>query len=167
MSSLAGFPAVFEQTPAPSKLPVKTCLLTDLQHTLEAAMDKRIQKLLLVLITLALAVLPLRGAWSIVDFPATDTESHCAQMQHAMQDTSVIADMQQHESGDSAARNCEQGCDGSCCDDACSTCVPGTSAISNTLALTSEVSSTPHNKVIPVAFSGQIVIPLLRPPASL
>ena len=130
-------------------------------------MNKRIQKLLLVLITLALAALPLRGAWSIADFPATETESHCAQMQHAMQDTTAIADMQQHESGDSAARDCEQGCDGSCCDNACSTCVPGTSAISSTLTLSPEVTGQPHNEVIPAAFSGQIVIPPLRPPASL
>jgi len=129
-------------------------------------MDKRIQKLLLVLITLALVALPLRGAWSIADFPATDTESHCAQMQHA-QDTGPMADMQHPEYGADAARDCEQGCSGNCCDDTCNTCVPGTSAISSTLTLSPEVAGQPHNEVIPAAFSGQIVIPLLRPPASL
>ena len=130
-------------------------------------MDKRIQKLLLVLITLAMAALPLRGAWSIADFPVTDTESHCAQMQHTNEDTGSMAGMQHPESDTGAARGCEQGCDGTCCDDACNTCVPGTSAISGTLTLSPEVTGQPHNEVIPAAFSGQIVIPPLRPPASL
>lgn len=130
-------------------------------------MDKRIQTLLLVLIALALAVLPLRGAWSIVDFPATDTESHCAQMQHAIEDTGSMAGMQHPESDTGGTLDCEQGCDGSCCDDACNTCVPGTSAISSTLTLSPEVTGQPHNEVISAAFYGQIVIPPLRPPASL
>ena len=130
-------------------------------------MDRRLQKLLLVIITLALAIAPLRGAWAIPDIPATDNESHCAQKQHAIQDTGPMADMQHHESGTDPARNCEQGCDGSCCDDTCNTCVPGTSAISGTLALTPEVTRPPHNEVIPAAFSRHTVIPLLRPPVSL
>ena len=130
-------------------------------------MDKQIHKLLLVLITLAMAALPLRGAWSIANFPAADTESHCAQMQHTIEGTDSMAGMQHPGSGTGAARDCEQGCDGSCCDDACNTCVPGTSAISSTLTLSPEVTGQPHNEVIPAAFSGQIVIPLLRPPASL
>ena len=130
-------------------------------------MDRRLQKLLLVIITLALAIAPLRGAWAIPDIPATDNESHCAQMQHAIQDTGSMADMQQPESGTNPALDCEQGCDGSCCDDTCNTCVPGTSAISGTLTLIPEVAGQPHNEVIPVAFSGHTVIPLLRPPASL
>jgi hypothetical protein len=125
------------------------------------------QKLLLVLITLALAAMPLRGAWSIADIPATDSESHCAQMTHAIQDTGSMADMQHPEHGADAARDCEQGCSGNCCDGACNTCVPGTSAISNTLMLTPEPAGQPHNEIIPAAFSGHIVIPLLRPPASL
>lgn len=125
------------------------------------------QKLLLVLITLALAALPLRGAWSIADIPATDSEPHCAQMQHAIQDTVSMADMQHTEHGADSAQDCEQGCSGNCCDDTCNTCVPGTSAISSTLTLSPEVAGQPHNEVIPAAFSGQIVIPLLRPPASL
>ena len=167
MSSLAGLPAVFGQTPAIPSIAGKTCLFTDLQHTLVAEMDKRIQKLLLVLITLALAALPLRGAWSIADLPATETESHCAQMQHAIGDTGSMAGMQHPESGTGAALDCEQGCDGACCDDACNTCVPSTSAISSTLTLSPEVTGQPHNEVIPAAFSGQIVIPPLRQPASL
>lgn len=130
-------------------------------------MDKQIQKLLLILITLALAALPLRAAWSIADFPATDTESHCKQMQHASQDTLSMADMQHPEGSSGSDRDCEQGCNGNCCDDSCNTCVHGTSAISGTLTLSPGIAGQAQNEVIPAAFSGQIVIPLLRPPASL
>jgi hypothetical protein len=130
-------------------------------------MDKRMQKLLLVLITLALAALPLRGAWSIPDIAATDTESHCAQMQHASQDTGSMAGTQQPDHGADADRDCEQGCNGNCCDDSCNTCAVGTTAISGTPTLTPEVTVQTHKAIIPVAIAGQIVIPLLRPPAAL
>jgi hypothetical protein len=121
-------------------------------------MDSRMQKLLLVILALALAASPLRGAWAMPDIPATDSETHCAQMQHSMQDDVTMG---------ASDPDCKQGCDGSCCDDSCSACVPGTSAISGTLTLAAEVTAAQHNKIIPAAFSGRTVIPPLRPPASL
>jgi hypothetical protein len=130
-------------------------------------MDKRMQKLLLIFITLALAALPLRGAWSIPNTPATDSESHCAQMQHASQDTLSMADMQHPQDSTGPDRNCQQGCNGSCCNDTCNTCVHGTSIIFGTLTLLPEIPGQLHDEIIPAAFSGQTVKPLLRPPASL
>jgi hypothetical protein len=95
------------------------------------------QKLLLLFLTLALAIAPLRGAWAIADIPVAMSESHCAQ------------------------------CDGGCCDDSCNNCVHVTSGISKTLTLTPAVTGPPHTLTIPVSFSVRTVIPLLRPPASL
>jgi hypothetical protein len=117
-------------------------------------MDKRMQKLLLVILTLALAIAPLRAAWSIPDSPATDTESHCAQMQ-------------QQEPDAGSAEDCKQGCDGACCDDTCNACVHGTITISGFLTVIPGITGTQHNEITPVIFTGRTVSPLLRPPASL
>ena len=81
----------------------------------------RLQKLLLVLITLALAIAPLRGAWALPDIPAVDNESHCAQMQHAIPD--IVSMVSMSHDNDAGAPDCKQDCNGSCCDDTCSTCV--------------------------------------------
>jgi hypothetical protein len=112
------------------------------------------QKLLLVILTLALAIAPLRAAWAIPDSPATDTESHCAQML-------------QQESDAGSDHDCKQDCDGACCDDTCNACVHGTSTISSFLTVLPGITGTQHNEIIPVIFTGRTVSPLLRPPASL
>jgi hypothetical protein len=119
-------------------------------------MDRRMQKLLLLFLTLALAIAPLRGASAIADIPVTMSESHCAQ-----------SDIQHQDTGASSAHNSKQGCDGGCCDDSCNNCVHVTSGISKTLTLTPAVTGPPHAITIPVSFSVRTVIPLLRPPASL
>ena len=118
--------------------------------------------LLLLIVTLALATAPLRGAWAIPDIPATGTESHCAEMQQAM------ADMQQPAAGaDHSDHDCKQGCDGACCDASCSACAAGTSALSSTTAVMPDITGSPQHRIIPVNFYQRTVIPLLQPPASL
>ncbi|HAJ92584.1 MAG TPA: hypothetical protein DCO71_08235 [Gammaproteobacteria bacterium] len=124
-------------------------------------MDRRLQKLLLVLITITLAITPLRGAWAIADSPATDSGSHCDQMQ----DTESMADMQ-HDNHAGSAPDSKQDCNGSCCDDSCSTCVHGSSAISSYHTVTAGVTDAPINTIFPVTFTGRTVTPLLRPPTS-
>lgn len=119
-------------------------------------MDKRAHKFLLLLLTLALAIAPLRGAWAIADIPVAEIASHCAQL-----------DMQHQDTGTGAAHDCKQGCDGACCDDSCNSCVHVTSGISNSLTLTAAITAPPHDITPPVSFSIRTVIPLLRPPASL
>ena len=114
------------------------------------------QKLLLLFLTLALAIAPLRGALAIVDIPVTMSESHCAQ-----------ADIQHQDTGASSTHDSKQECDGACCDDSCNNCVHVTSGISKTLTLAAAVTGPPHAITIPVSFSVRTVIPLLRPPASL
>jgi hypothetical protein len=125
-------------------------------------MNRRMHKLLLLIVTLALATAPLRGAWAIPDIPATGTESHCAEMQQAM------ADMQQPATGaDHSAHDCKQDCGGACCDDSCNACAQGTSAISSTTTVMPDITGTLQNMVIPVSFYKRTIIPLLQPPASL
>ena len=114
------------------------------------------QKLLLLFLTLALAIAPLRGALAIVDIPVTMSESHCAQ-----------SDIQHQDTGASSTHDSKQECDGACCDDSCNNCVHVTSGISKTLTLTPAVTGPPHTPAIPVSFSVRTVIPLLQPPASL
>lgn len=117
-------------------------------------MGRQTQKSILILIMLALAIAPLRGAWAIPDSPVTDTESHCAQMQQ-----------QAPEAGSDHDRN--HGCDGSCCDDTCNACVHGTSAISGFTTLIPGINGTPPDESVPVSFTGRTTSPPLRPPASL
>ena len=119
-------------------------------------MGKQTHKLLLLLLTLALAIAPLRGAWAIADIPVSETESHCAQL-----------DMQLQHTDTGSTHDCKQGCDGACCDDNCNNCVHASSGISNSLTLTAAITGPPHDTTLPESFSIRTVIPLLRPPASL
>ena len=119
-------------------------------------MGKQTHKLLLLLLTLALAIAPLRGAWAIADIPVAEIESHCAQL-----------DMQHQDTDTGSAHDCKQGCDGACCDDSCNSCVHVSTGISNSLTLTAAKTAPPHDITLPVNFSVRTIIPLLRPPASL
>ena len=119
-------------------------------------MDKQPHTLLLLLLTLALAIAPLRGAWAVAEMPVVEVESHCAQL-----------DMQLQDSGSGSAHDCKQGCDGACCDTGCDSCVHVTSAISNTLTLAPAVTGPPLTLNIPTNFTVRTIIPLLRPPSSL
>ncbi|MDB4409273.1 hypothetical protein N9235_00455 [Gammaproteobacteria bacterium] len=119
-------------------------------------MLKRLQKFLLILLTVSLAAAPLRSSWATPDIPATTPESHCAQL--ALQDT---------QSNNTDTKKCETGCDGSCCEGSCSSCIPASSAISAGLSLLPPVKTTSHQRISRVEFSGRSVIPLLRPPATL
>jgi hypothetical protein len=119
-------------------------------------MGKQTHKLLLLLLTLALAIAPLRGAWAIADIPVSETESHCAQL-----------DMQLQHTDTGSTHDCKQGCDGACCDDNCNSCVHASSGISNSLTLTTAKTAATHDTTLPESFSIRTVIPLLRPPAAL
>lgn len=128
-------------------------------------MYTRPHKLFLILLALALAVAPLRGAWAISVPDATESTSHCAQMD--MPTAGTPADMQQQDSATETGHSCEQGCTGACCDAACNACVHATSALSDTVIISLELHATPRDTMFPAAFPKRTVIPPLRPPASL
>ncbi|MDH3831821.1 MAG: hypothetical protein OEV12_07830 [Gammaproteobacteria bacterium] len=119
-------------------------------------MQKRFQKFLLIMLALALTIAPLRSAWAVPDIPATETESHCAQLE-----------IQAAASGTSESQHCKKDCNGSCCDASCNSCVPAASAISGSLALKTSINANTHDHAIRMEFSGRTVIPPLRPPATL
>lgn len=119
----------------------------------------------LILLALALAVAPLRGAWAISIPAATESTAPCHQMDMPAADTP--ADMQQQDSATETGHSCEQGCTGACCDAACSACVHAASALLNTVNITPELHATPRDTMLPAAFPKRTVIPPLRPPASL
>ena len=90
-------------------------------------MHRRLHTLLLILVTLCVAFAPLRGAWSLPEVTTSDTESHCAGMQHDMQQMDHDAGHGGDTGNDS--HKCKSGCNGSCCDKSCSTCLHATAAI--------------------------------------
>ena len=89
-------------------------------------MLRRLHKHLLLLITLAVAIAPLRGVWALPDAGITDSASHCTGMQHTLQP------MAQHAGHGSKAvgtpHKCKSGCNGACCDQNCSVCLHHTMA---------------------------------------
>ena len=128
-------------------------------------MHTQTHKWFLVMIALALAVAPLRGAWATSMPGNADTTPHCAQMDMQIADT--LAGMQQQDSAAETGQPCEQDCNGACCDGACNACAHGASTLSDTGIITPELHDTPLNEMFLVSFPERTVIPLLRPPASL
>jgi hypothetical protein len=128
-------------------------------------MHTRPHKWFLIMIALALAVAPLRGAWAMAIPAPTEGTSHCAQMD--MPTTATPADRQLQDSATETGHTCEQGCKGACCDGACKACVHAASALADTVIITPELHDTPRYTMVRVSFPKRTVIPPLRPPASL
>lgn len=119
-------------------------------------MDKRMHRLLLVLVTLALVISPLRGALAFPDLTALNGDDHCAQMPDG-----------KHSMADKQRDACDQGCGGDCCDGACNSCVHGSIALAGSAFV---IPETPDRLLIIRAapgFSARTHHPPLRPPISL
>ena len=123
-------------------------------------MHTRTHNWFLVLIALALAVAPMRAAWTISMSADTENPSHCAQMD-------MQTAMQQQDSATASGHNCEPGCSGSCCDAACSACAHGATILADCVISTPVLHDTPRHEWFLAAFPERTVIPPLRPPASL
>ena len=128
-------------------------------------MSKRTHKLLMVLLSLALTVSPLRGAWALPMTATADSESHCAQMQQDMNHADPVMGMNDRDTD--TGHPCNDDCNGSCCDDACTTCTPATPALSYTALVTPGTYKVLLNNITSDAFPERTVIPPLRPPAPL
>jgi hypothetical protein len=125
-------------------------------------MHRRLHKLLLLLVTLSVAFAPLRAAWALPEATTPDIESHCAGMQHDMQqmDHGTSHDGNTHNN----SHKCKSGCNGSCCDKSCSACLHATAAIPASVIV---LRATPdHEHDLPVAhnFSDRHLKPPLHPP---
>ena len=126
-------------------------------------MHTRLDKLVLLMVALALAVAPLRGTLA-APAEAVDEEmsSHCASMQHGDDLT------QMHHTDDSAAsdKSCPDGCNGDCCGIACSSCAPPVSALLDGNAPEAAIPHPPAPAATPIPFTDHTIHTLLGPPAS-
>jgi len=126
-------------------------------------MSRRLHKLLLVFIALALAVSPLRGALALSAMSAEDGVMHCTNMHDGMQTMDHMAAMQD-TTADNPGPGCDQGCDGDCCDGACKTCAHGSVALLATMAVMADLHDMPLKISVSQDVSGRTVLPPFRPP---
>lgn len=128
-------------------------------------MHRCLHTLLLILITFSVAIAPLRGAWALPDASTANTGSHCAGMQHDMQQMNHHAD--QRGKTDSQPHKCKSGCNGSCCDQGCTACLHATTAIPANVIILRD--SPAHMRGLPLAsnFPERHLKPPLRPPLAI
>jgi hypothetical protein len=121
------------------------------------------QQLLLLLITLALMVAPMRSSFSLPMAATADSTEHCAHLQDGMQGMHPAAGL--HDRAvDAADHGCDRGCAGDCCHGTCGTCMHATVALpAMTVAIGARYSSFLS---VPVShhFAGRTVHPPFRPP---
>jgi len=128
-------------------------------------MSKPARKLLLILLSLALAVAPLRGAWALPMTATADSAPHCAQMPHDMNHAGPVMGM--HDRNTGSGHPCNNGCNGRCCDGACTACTPATPALAYAAVVIPGAYRFFLNNLSPDTFPERTVIPPLRPPAPL
>ena len=126
-------------------------------------MNKRMHRFLLVFVTLALVMSPLRGVLALPVITAAEDADHCAQMQDGTHSMAAMHDSK----ADNPGTACDQGCGGDCCDGACNSCLHGSIALADNAVVTPEM----HDKLLIIrvssGFSARTIHPPLRPPISL
>jgi hypothetical protein len=128
-------------------------------------MRHRLHKLLLILVTLSVAFAPLRGAWALPDAGTAGTESHCAGMQHDMQQ--MDHDTGHNGKADNNSHKCKSGCNGSCCDKSCSACLHAAAAVTVSLSVLPDTPVHEHSLFVTDTFPERHLKPPLRPPLAL
>jgi len=126
-------------------------------------MSRRRHKIILILVSLAMVISPLRGAFAMPDLMAADNGSHCQQMQDDSLSPARMIDMQLASSGNSD-HMCENGCDGDCCDSACNACVHATIAITSLITSGGAIHANPPGTGAVYSVAGQFAHPPFRPP---
>ncbi|MGD2111990.1 MAG: hypothetical protein PVI50_01305 [Gammaproteobacteria bacterium] len=126
-------------------------------------MCTRGQKLLLLLVTIALVAAPLRGSFAMLEPDAAEEPGHCARMQEDMPGMHPAPDRaaaEQHP----AHHGCDPGCAGDCCDGTCGTCAHAAPALS--AAAGARVTRYRDSHAAPAAFDykGPTAHPPFRPP---
>lgn len=129
-------------------------------------MTKRLRTLLLLIITLALACAPLRGALALPAIVSTDSETHCTEMMHGMP-AADNSTQQQATTPDNPAEDCCQQCDVSCADSNCTDCVHSSIAIANSIANHPDRHNTSQTSPLPVSFPHGHFTPPYRPPVTI
>ena len=128
-------------------------------------MRHRLHKLLLILVALSVTFAPLRGAWALPNTGPADSESHCAGMQHDMQQ------MKQHanagDTSESKDQKCKSGCNGSCCKQGCNACLHVTAMIPASLVVLHDTPAHEPDFHLSDSFPERHLKPPLRPPLAL
>ena len=122
-------------------------------------------RLLLLLLSLALAMTPLRGALGHISLTTASSEHHCTQMSHGMHSPGKpVNHPAMPDSGDSG-HDCSRGCNGTCCTGAC-TCVHAAMAIPVSLwTVLLLTTAARHTRLFP-GFTQRSLPPPFRPPVS-
>ena len=128
-------------------------------------MSKRTHKLLMILLSLALAVSPLRATWALPMTTAVDVDSHCEQMQQ--DNNAADSSMAMDDGNTGSGHPCNDDCNGNCCEGACTSCAHATPALSFTALVTPGNYRIFLNNLSSDAFPERMAIPPLRPPAPL
>jgi len=126
-------------------------------------MRKRMQKFLLVLVAVALAAAPLRGAFAMPVPAAPGEADHCARLQAGMTPMDHVAS--RHETGTGQPdHGCGHGCGGDCCNGKCGTCAHASVALPG--ATTGAADRYSGFLSVPVVhhFAGRTTHPPFRPP---
>ena len=145
---------------------IKACFVMHNETNL-MAVNTRLRTFLLITLTFALAVAPLRGALAIATPATADTEPDCAEMTHAMPSADSTT-IHHHDSAQTGKTDdCCQDCDGTCGDSNCVDCVNASTAILNTDSLLPEYHSTTQTLPVVVSFPPGNFSPPFRPPVSL
>lgn len=119
--------------------------------------------MILMLVAIALAVLPLRGALALPVKAVAGVTPHCEQIETATHSPDHMSGMQDAAIGGSM-HDCDPDCDGKCCKGTCNKCVHGSIAITTSIAVSPDAH---HNSVaiaIPGGVPGRTVHPPFRPP---
>ena len=119
-------------------------------------MNRRSHNLLLVMLVLALAVAPLRGALALSTQSDMDSDVHCAGMQQDMHATPALA------AGD---QGCKQECDCNCCDSACGICAAGGTALTGTETAAGGFAGAIPAAIVSSTFPVRNLSPPFRPPS--
>jgi hypothetical protein len=128
-------------------------------------MYRGLHKLLLVMVALSVALAPLRGALALPEPATPDTGSHCAGMQHDMQ-------QMDHDTGHGSdtgnnSHNCKSGCNGACCDKSCSSCWHASAAIPASVILLHAAPDQERGLPAACNFTDRHLAPPLHPPTAL
>ncbi len=128
-------------------------------------MSKRTHKLMMILLSLALAVSPLRATWALSMTATVDTDAHCAQMQEDKNAADSVMAKDDRNTG--YGHPCNNDLDGASFDGACTSCAHATPALSYSAFVTPDNYVLYLNNISSDAFPKRTVIPPLRPPAPL
>jgi hypothetical protein len=130
-------------------------------------MKAPLHTLLLITLTFALVLAPLRGALAITALSTADSNNHCAEMMPSMPATDSAATQHHAVTQDSNTEDCCQQCDGSCADSNCVNCVQSTIAIANIVSLYPDSHSRAQISPLLVSFPQGNFSPPYRPPVSI